>query len=90
MIAPEVKEKLIKVFGKSPKDVGSCEVQVAFLSERIKLVSEHLKASPKDKHSQYGLLRMVGRRRSFLRYLEKNNAKNHQNFINLLKEHRYM
>ena len=87
MIAPETKEKLIKVFGKSPNDVGSCEVQIAFLSERIKQVSEHLKASPKDKHSQYGLLRMVGRRRVFLRYLAKNNKQNHQNFLNLLKEH---
>ena len=87
MIAPEVKEKLIKAFGKSSKDVGSCEVQVAFLSERIKQVSAHLKASPKDKHSQYGLLRMIGKRRSFLRYLEKNNKKTHPTFINLLKEH---
>ncbi len=90
MIVKETKEKLIKAFGKSPKDVGSCEVQIALLSERIRQISEHLKAAQKDHHSQRGLLDLVGRRRSFLNYLKENDPKSYENVIGSLKEHGYI
>ncbi len=90
MILAETKEKLIKVFGKSSKDVGSCEVQVAFLSERIKQISGHLKDAPKDFHSQRGLLKLISRRRSFLNYLKKNQTKSYEKVLSSLKEHGYM
>lgn len=90
MISKETMEKLIKVFGKSSKDVGSCEVQVAMLSERIKQISGHLKGSPKDYHSQRGLLCLVGKRRSLLNYLKKNNTQGYEKVLKGLKEHGYM
>ena len=49
MLTKEIKEKLIKSFGKSARDVGSCEIQIALLSERIRQISEHLKKAKKDK-----------------------------------------
>jgi small subunit ribosomal protein S15 len=90
MITKEAKEKLIKTFGKSPKDVGSCEVQIAIFSERIRQISEHLKAAKKDHHSQRGLLNLVGRRRTFLNYLKKNDLKSYENVLGSLKEHGYI
>lgn len=90
MITKEQKEKLVKAFGRSSKDVGSCEVQVAMLSERIKQISLHLKSAKKDYHSQRGLLSMVSRRRTFLNYLKKNQTQNYENVLKSLKEHGYM
>jgi small subunit ribosomal protein S15 len=90
MIRKEIKEKLIKAFGKSTKDVGSSEVQIALLSERIRQISEHLKKAPKDYHSQRGLLMLVGRRRTFLNYLEKNDLKGFGKVQQNLKENGYL
>ncbi len=90
MINKEEKSKLIKAFAKSANDVGSSEVQIALLSERIRQISAHLKGAPKDSHSQRGLLCMVGKRRSFLNYLKKNQAKNYENVLQSLKAHGYM
>lgn len=90
MIRKETKEKLIKAFGKSANDVGSSEVQIALLSERIRQISEHLKKSPKDFHSQRGLLMLVGKRRVFFRYLEKNDLKGLGKVQQNLKEHGYL
>lgn len=90
MIAKDVKEKLIKAFGISPKDVGSCQVQVALISERIRQISEHLKTAKKDYHSERGLVCLVGKRRAFLEYLKKNQEQNYQKVLNSLKEHGYM
>lgn len=90
MINKEAKEKLIKAFGKSPKDVGSCEVQVALFSERIRQISEHLKKAAKDYHSQRGLMLLIGKRRTFLNYLKKNNQSSYEKVVATLKEFRYM
>jgi small subunit ribosomal protein S15 len=89
MIAKDKKEQIIKAFGKSPKDVGSCEVQIALLSERIRQISEHLKVARKDYHSQRGLLLLVGKRRTFLNYLKKNNKTSYEKVLQSLKEHGY-
>ena len=52
-------------------DTGSPEVQIAILTERIAILTEHLKVHKKDNHSRRGLLKMVGRRRNLLSYLER-------------------
>lgn len=90
MITKEAKEKLVIAFGRTPKDVGSSEVQIAVLSERIKQISLHLKTAKKDYHSQRGLLGMVSKRRTFLNYLKKNKAQSYENVLKALKEHGYM
>ena len=59
-------------------DTGSPEVQIAILTERIKQVTEHLKVHKKDKHSELGLLKMVGRRRSLLNYLAKKDVERYR------------
>jgi len=74
MLDKENKNKIIKKFAKSEKDTGSCEVQIGVLTERIRQVSEHLKNFPKDHHSRRGLIKMVGKRKSFLNYLKKNDV----------------
>lgn len=63
------KKELINTFKRHDKDTGSPEVQVALLSERIKILTEHLKQFPKDKHSRHGLIKMVNDRRRHLNYL---------------------
>ena len=80
MLDKELKGAVVKKFARNEKDTGSSEVQIAILSERIKQLAGHLKMFPKDNHSKSGLLCMVGKRRSFLKYLEKND---HDRFISL-------
>ena len=65
------KLEIIKEYGRGEGDTGSPEVQIALLSERIKDLTEHLKAHKKDHHSRRGLLMMVGQRRGLLDYLQK-------------------
>ena len=66
----ERKAELIKTYAQGENDTGSTEVQVALLTERINELTEHLKVHKKDEHSRRGLLNMVGKRKSLLRYLE--------------------
>ncbi len=62
-------------------DTGSPEVQVAILTERINQLTEHLKVHKKDKHSQRGLIKMVGSRRSLLNYLQKKDIERYRALI---------
>ena len=71
MILKEKKLNVIEDNRRHETDTGSPEVQIAILTERIKQLTEHLKVHKKDKHSELGLLKMVGRRRSLLDYLAK-------------------
>ncbi len=71
MFNKEIKEQIIKEFGKHEGDTGSTEVQVALLTARIKHLTEHLKQHPHDYHSKRGLLKLVGRRKKLLKYLKK-------------------
>ncbi|MCH7516261.1 30S ribosomal protein S15 [Candidatus Dependentiae bacterium] len=71
----EEKKKIFGNFGQSAQDTGSAAVQVAMLTERIKQLTGHLKNNYHDFASKRGLLKMVAKRRKFLRYLEeKDNA----------------
>lgn len=65
----------------SSKDTGSPEVQVALLTNRINHLNEHLKEHPHDHHSRRGLLKMVGRRRNLLAYLQKKDIERYRALI---------
>ena len=70
MISKDKKAEAIKKLARSEKDVGSPEVQVAILTERIKEVTEHVKANKHDFMARRGLMQMVGKRKKLLKYLE--------------------
>ena len=71
MISKEKKAAIIEQYGRKAGDTGSPEVQIAILTARIAELTEHLKSNQKDHHSRRGLLKMVGRRRNLLAYLQK-------------------
>ena len=71
MLTTEQKKEIMIAYAVHPGDTGSPEVQIAMLSKRIALLTEHLKSHKKDHHSRRGLLKMVGRRRNLLAYLQK-------------------
>ena len=64
------KTEIIKKYARSPKDVGSAEVQIALLTHRVNSLTEHLKPRPHDHSSRRGLIAMVNRRRRLLAYLK--------------------
>ncbi|MCI5793088.1 MAG: 30S ribosomal protein S15 [Lachnospiraceae bacterium] len=84
MISKEKKTELIKAYGRTEGDTGSPEVQIAILTERINELTAHLKENPKDHHSRKGLLMMVGKRRSLLQYLMKNDLEGYRELIKKL------
>ena len=67
----EKKKEIIEKFKIHETDTGSCEVQIALLTERIVYLTEHFKTHSKDHHSRRGLLKLVGQRRSLIKYLQK-------------------
>ena len=67
----EEKESIVQEFRTHPSDTGSPEVQVALLTTRINLLTEHLKEHKHDQHSRRGLLKLVGQRRRHLAYLRQ-------------------
>ena len=83
-ITAEKKQEIIKKFAKNEKDTGSVEVQVAILTEEINNLTNHLKEHKHDYHSNRGLLKKVGHRRSLLNYLMKNDVKSYKNVVEKL------
>jgi small subunit ribosomal protein S15 len=82
MLTKEKKQELISSYGSNPKDSGRTEVQVAILTERINQLQElHFSASKKDNHSRLGLLKMVGKRRRLLKYLENKDIERYRKLI---------
>ncbi|HIW48674.1 MAG TPA: 30S ribosomal protein S15, partial [Firmicutes bacterium] len=71
-------------YGRKPGDTGSPEVQIALLSARITLLTEHLKTHKKDHHSRRGLLMLVGQRRGLLEYLKKTDIERYRDIISRL------
>lgn len=67
------KATVIKKYARKEGDTGSPEVQIALLTQRIKHLTEHLRANKKDHSTRKGLMAMVSRRRSLLDYLSKEN-----------------
>lgn len=81
MLTKERKSELIEAFGTHAGDTGSSEVQVAILTERIKYLTEHLKANKHDYHTRRGLLKLVGQRRRQLRYLNNRDVNRYREVI---------
>ncbi|MGM0414269.1 MAG: 30S ribosomal protein S15 [Bacillota bacterium] len=84
MISKEKKEEIIKEYQREEGDTGSPEVQIALLTARIKELTEHLKEHKNDNHSRRGLLKMVGRRKRMLRYLQDNEVERYRELISSL------
>ncbi len=79
------KKKVISKFAKHTKDTGSAEVQIAILTERINMLTEHLQEHKKDNHSRRGLLLMVGKRRKLLNYLKNSKPASYEEVLKTLK-----
>jgi small subunit ribosomal protein S15 len=72
---------IVTKFGKSEKDTGASEVQIALLTERINQLTEHCKQFKKDKSSQRGLLILVGKRRRMLKYIQRTNLEKYRSIL---------
>lgn len=81
MLLKEEKTAIIEKNRLHETDTGSPEVQIAILTERIATLTEHLKVHKKDNHSRRGLLKMVGRRRNLLNYLERTDIERYRKII---------
>jgi small subunit ribosomal protein S15 len=84
MISKEKKQEIMASFARFEGDTGSVEVQVAVLTEQINVLTEHLKVHKKDFHSLRGLMKMVGRRRSFLKYLRDSDVNRYRELVSRL------
>lgn len=73
MIQKETKQQIIERYKLNENDRGSVEIQVALLTQQILVLTEHCQKNAKDFSSKRGLLKMVSKRRKFLKYLKKNN-----------------
>ena len=80
-ITEKEKLEIIEEFGENSKDTGKDEVQVALLTKRIIHLTEHLKANKKDYSTKRGLLKLVGRRKKLLAYIEKKDVKRYRELI---------
>jgi len=83
MISSEKKQAVVKDLQTSKNDTGSARVQVGILTERIKELTEHLKANKKDFAARRGLLQMVGKRKRHLQYIA---SKNSNEYLELIKK----
>ena len=77
----EEKAELAAKFGKTATDTGSPEVQIAIFDMRIKRLQAHLNDHKHDQSSRRGLLKLVGKGRSFLVYLKNNNPESYRNIL---------
>lgn len=84
MLSKERVQEIIVEFGGDAKSSGKAEAQVALITERVKLLTEHLKVNKKDYHSRMGMYRMLGRRTKLLRYLKRSNLESYRNLIGKL------
>ncbi|HEX2015984.1 MAG TPA: 30S ribosomal protein S15 [Solirubrobacteraceae bacterium] len=80
-VAKERKSEIVSKFGDSDQDTGSARVQVALLTEQINDLTNHLRAHAKDHHSRRGLLKLVGRRRRFLNYLQREDLEGYRGLV---------
>ena len=78
---PEEKTEIMKAYATHEGDTGSPEVQIAVLTRRINDLTEHVKVHQKDHHSRRGLLKMVGKRRNLLNYLQKKDIERYRAIV---------
>ena len=77
----DTKIEIIKKYKKSDNDCGSSPVQIALLTENINKLSDHFDKNKKDNHSRQGLLKMIMKRRSLMKYLKKTDMSTYENLI---------
>lgn len=75
------KQQIISKFSRFEGDTGSPEVQIALLTARINVLTEHLKEHKKDHHSRQGLFKMIGQRRGMLNYLKNTDINKYRELI---------
>jgi small subunit ribosomal protein S15 len=80
-LTAEAKANIVERFKRAAQDTGSPEVQVALLTTRINLLTEHLKINKKDFHSRRGLIGMVNSRRKLLSYLKSESTTSYAKLI---------
>ena len=80
-LTKEAKLEIIGRHGRADGDTGSPQVQIALLTERINQLTEHLRTHKHDHHSRRGLLKLVGRRRRLLNYLQKTDVEGYRALI---------
>ena len=78
------KKKIIDSLKINEKDVGSSEVQIGSLTEKIDYLANHFKKNKNDKHSTRGLLKAVNQRKRLLEYLKRNNSESYKNILTKL------
>jgi small subunit ribosomal protein S15 len=80
-LTQERKHELVSKFGDSAADTGKTEVQIALLTDRINMLTEHLRTHRKDHHSRRGLLMLVGQRRRLLNYLQSSDLERYRTLV---------
>jgi len=80
-LTKEQKTEIVGSHGRDAKDTGSTRVQIALLTQRITELTEHMKVHAHDHHSRRGLLKLVGRRRRLLTYLQKHDLEGYRALI---------
>ena len=83
-LSGDKKKEIIGHFSLHGKDTGSPEVQIALLTQQINELTLHMQKHPKDMHSRYGLLKMVGKRRRLLNYLRASDISSYRNLVEQL------
>jgi small subunit ribosomal protein S15 len=80
-LTKEAKQDIVGQHGKHGSDTGSPQVQIALMTKRINELTEHLRTHKHDHHSRRGLLKIVGRRRRLLNYLQRNDLEGYRALI---------
>ena len=83
-LTKSIKEGLFKEHGKSEKDTGSAEGQIALFTTRINHLTNHLKKNIKDFNTERSLVKMVGKRKNLLNYLKTNDIERYRSIIKKL------
>ena len=83
-LTTERKRELAAQYGANERDTGNVKVQIAQLTERINQLTEHLREHKRDHHSRRGLLMLVGSRRRFLNYLQRNDLEGYRELLKAL------
>lgn len=84
-LSKDRKQEIIKKYQRVKSDTGSSEVQIALQTERINYLTAHCTNNKKDRHSRYGLIKLVGKRRRLLDYLKRVNPDHYQRLIEQLE-----
>lgn len=83
-LTSETKKEIFKKYGKSETDTGSAESQIALFTTRINHLTEHLKRNPKDLNTERSLVKLVGKRKKLLSYLENKDIERYRSIVKKL------